>query len=121
MPRSIIRNTVVTVVVTLLTCASPAFCEESKTGEGGASMRPPARMPFLVAGMMPHLTGTLMQHWDDPDLDEGTHGFNFMGQLYGCDAANGLWVVPGSHRGGKADSIPLRQPTEARRRRSAPP
>ena len=41
-------------------------------------------------------------HWDSPDLDEGSHGFNFMGQLYGCSPANGLWVVPGSHRG-KAD------------------
>ena len=37
-------------------------------------------------------------HWDDPGLDEGTHGFNFMAQLYGCTPANGLWVVPGSHR-----------------------
>ncbi|MEK9595020.1 MAG: phytanoyl-CoA dioxygenase family protein [Rhodospirillaceae bacterium] len=42
-------------------------------------------------------------HWDSPDLDEGTHGFNFMAQVYGCDAANGLWVVPGSHYGGKHD------------------
>jgi len=42
-------------------------------------------------------------HWESPDLDEGTHGFNFMAQLYGCNAANGLWVVPGSHRVGKAD------------------
>lgn len=42
-------------------------------------------------------------HWDSPDLDGGTHGFNFMAQLYGCDSANGLWVVPGSHLGGKAD------------------
>jgi len=42
-------------------------------------------------------------HWDSPNLDEGTHGFNFMAQLYGCNAANGLWVVPGSHRTGKAD------------------
>lgn len=42
-------------------------------------------------------------HWDSADLDEGTHGFNFMAQLYGCNAANGLWVVPGSHRNGKAD------------------
>ncbi len=42
-------------------------------------------------------------HWRSPDLDDDTHGFNFMGQLYGCDAANGLWVVPGSHRIGKAD------------------
>ena len=42
-------------------------------------------------------------HWDSPALDEGTHGFNFMAQLYGCNAANGLWVVPGSHRHGKQD------------------
>jgi hypothetical protein len=42
-------------------------------------------------------------HWDSPDLDDGTHGFNFMAQLYGCNSANGLWVVPGSHRSGKAD------------------
>ena len=42
-------------------------------------------------------------HWDSPDLDAGTHGFNFMAQLYGSTAANGLWVLPGSHRTGKAD------------------
>jgi len=42
-------------------------------------------------------------HWDSPDLDANTHGFNFMGQLYGCTPANGLWVVPGSHRMGKVD------------------
>jgi ectoine hydroxylase-related dioxygenase (phytanoyl-CoA dioxygenase family) len=42
-------------------------------------------------------------HWDSPDLDGNTHGFNFMGQLYGCTPANGVWVVPGSHRMGKVD------------------
>ncbi len=42
-------------------------------------------------------------HWSSPELDNHTHGFNFMAQLYGCNAANGLWVVPGSHRNGKAD------------------
>jgi hypothetical protein len=42
-------------------------------------------------------------HWDSPEWDEGTHGFNFMGQLYGCTPANGLWVVPGSHAIGRAD------------------
>ena len=51
----------------------------------------------------PHLGGSVAWHqdgttqWDHPDFDEGTHGFNFMAQLYGCDATNGLWVVPGSH------------------------
>ena len=42
-------------------------------------------------------------HWQSPGLDSGSHGFNFMAQLYGCTSANGLWVVPGSHRRGKAD------------------
>src|SRR5262245_38330309 len=42
-------------------------------------------------------------HWSSPDWDEGSHGFNFMGQLYGCTAANGVWVVPGSHKLGKID------------------
>ena len=42
-------------------------------------------------------------HWNSPDLDQGSHGFNFMGQLYGCTPANGVWVVPGSHRGARAD------------------
>ena len=42
-------------------------------------------------------------HWESPALDWGTHGSNTMMQLYGCDAGNGLWVVPGSHRIGKID------------------
>lgn len=42
-------------------------------------------------------------HWDSPDWDQGSHGFNFMAQLYGCTAANGVWVVPGSHKHGRAD------------------
>ena len=48
-----------------------------------------------------HQDGTT--HWDNPDLDEGTHGFNFMVQLYGSTPANGLWVVPGTHKLGKID------------------
>ena len=42
-------------------------------------------------------------HWDSPDWDQGSHGFNFMAQLYGCTPANGVWVVPGSHKLGRAD------------------
>lgn len=42
-------------------------------------------------------------HWNSPDFHENSHGFNMMAQLYGCDAANGLWVVPGTHRQGKID------------------
>ena len=48
-----------------------------------------------------HQDGTT--HWESPTLDEGTHGFNFMAQLYGCTPANGVWVVPGSHRSGRVD------------------
>jgi hypothetical protein len=29
-------------------------------------------------------------HWGKPELDEDAHGFSFMVQLYGCNAANGL-------------------------------
>lgn len=48
-----------------------------------------------------HRDGTT--HWDSPDLDQGTHGFNFMAQLYGSTAENGVWVLPGSHKRGKID------------------
>ncbi|MFI5002049.1 MAG: phytanoyl-CoA dioxygenase family protein [Reyranellales bacterium] len=46
-------------------------------------------------------------HWNSPEWDQGIHGFNFMGQLYGCTAANGVWVVPGSHKQGRADIAAL--------------
>jgi len=59
------------------------------------------KAPGLGASVAWHQDGTT--HWDGPDWDEGTHGFNFMGQLYGCTAANGVWVVPGSHKLGKID------------------
>ena len=42
-------------------------------------------------------------HWDKVDWDQGTHGYNTMAQLYGCSAANGVWVVPGSHKLNKID------------------
>lgn len=42
-------------------------------------------------------------HWNSPDWDMGSHGFNFMAQVYGCTPANGVWVVPGSHAVGKVD------------------
>ena len=57
--------------------------------------------PGLGASVAWHQDG--WTHWDSPDWDEGSHGFNFMAQLYGCTPANGLWVVPGSHQQGKAD------------------
>jgi hypothetical protein len=57
--------------------------------------------PGKGASVAWHQDGTT--HWDSPDWDEGSHGFNFMGQLYGCTAANGVWVVPGSHKLGRID------------------
>lgn len=42
-------------------------------------------------------------HWNSPEFDEGKHGFNFMAQVYGSTAVNGVWVVPGTHRQGKVD------------------
>ncbi|MBV7335822.1 phytanoyl-CoA dioxygenase family protein [Chloroflexi bacterium TSY] len=55
----------------------------------------------LGASVAWHHDGTT--HWGAPEQDEGTHGFNFMTQLYGSTAANGVWVIPGSHKKGKAD------------------
>ncbi|MFV0258051.1 MAG: phytanoyl-CoA dioxygenase family protein [Acidimicrobiales bacterium] len=42
-------------------------------------------------------------HWDNPAWDPGIHGFNFQVQLYRSTPANGLWIVPGSHRLGRID------------------
>ncbi len=44
-----------------------------------------------------------MTHWESDELDEGTHRFNFMAQIYGSTAVNGVWVVPGTHKLGKID------------------
>ena len=63
------------------------------------------KQPGLGASTAWHQDG--VTHWDDPQLDGGTHGFNFMAQLYGCNAVNGVWVVPGSHLRGKADVAAL--------------
>ena len=57
--------------------------------------------PGRGASVAWHQDGTT--HWDSPVWDEGIHGFNFMAQLYGSTPANGVWVVPGTHRRGKVD------------------
>ncbi|MDG0969351.1 MAG: phytanoyl-CoA dioxygenase family protein [Porticoccaceae bacterium] len=46
-------------------------------------------------------------HWDNPDFDENIHGFNFMGQVYGSTAVNGVWVLPGTHKQGRVDIVKL--------------
>ena len=57
--------------------------------------------PGLGASVAWHRDG--VTHWESPDWDEGSHGFNFMAQLYGCTPANGVWVIPGSHKRRKVD------------------
>ena len=57
--------------------------------------------PGLGVSVAWHQDGTT--HWDAPDWDPGSHGFNFMAQLYGSSPSNGVWVVPGTHREGRAD------------------
>ena len=42
-------------------------------------------------------------HWDSPNWDMGSHGFNFQTQLYPSTPQNCLWVIPGTHREGRAD------------------
>ena len=70
MPRTTIHIALAVVVIALLTCTVAVASEKTGTQQdSGAKMKPPARMPFLVAGKMPHLTGILKQHWDDPDLE----------------------------------------------------
>ena len=55
----------------------------------------------LGASVAWHQDGTTQ--WSNPDLDGGTHGFNFMVNLYRTNAENALWVVPGTHDSGKLD------------------
>ncbi len=55
----------------------------------------------LGASVAWHQDGTTL--WNDPDQDRGTHGFNFMVNLYATNAENALWIVPGTHDSGKLD------------------
>ena len=57
--------------------------------------------PGLGASVAWHQDGT--KQWDKADWDYGTYGFNFMAQLFGSTAANGVWLLPGSHQRGKLD------------------
>ncbi|MCY3883942.1 MAG: phytanoyl-CoA dioxygenase family protein [Gammaproteobacteria bacterium] len=77
------------------------------------------KQPGLGGSVAWHQDG--WTHWKSPSLDENTHGFNFMAQLYGCDAENGLWVVPGSHRRGKADIKAMVEQAGSDRLREAVP
>ncbi|MDA7584331.1 phytanoyl-CoA dioxygenase family protein [Luminiphilus sp.] len=57
--------------------------------------------PGIGAAVSWHQDG--VTHWDSDDFDEDIHGFNFMAQVFGSTAVNGVWVVPGTHKLGKLD------------------
>lgn len=59
------------------------------------------KQPRLGAAVSWHQDGTT--HWNNPDLDHGSHGFNYMLNLGETTPSNALWVIPESHRNGKAD------------------
>jgi len=57
--------------------------------------------PGIGAAVSWHQDG--VTHWESQSFDEEIHGFNFMAQVYGSTAVNGVWVVPGTHKVGKID------------------
>ena len=57
--------------------------------------------PGVGAAVSWHQDG--VTHWDSEDFNEDIHGFNFMVQVYGSTAVNGVWVMPGTHKVGKID------------------
>jgi ectoine hydroxylase-related dioxygenase (phytanoyl-CoA dioxygenase family) len=75
--------------------------------------------PGLGPSVAWHQDGTT--HWDAPDWDEDAHGFNFMTQLYPSTPANCVWVVPGSHKVGKADIPAMVQESGSERLKDAVP
>jgi hypothetical protein len=75
--------------------------------------------PGIGAAVSWHQDG--VTHWDSPDFDENIHGFNFMAQLYGSTAVNGVWVLPGSHKLGKIDIADLVSTSQSERIEGAVP
>lgn len=59
------------------------------------------KLPGLGPSVAWHQDGQRL--WDSPDHDGGSHGFNLQVQLDHSTPANGVWVVPGTHKQGKLD------------------
>jgi len=59
------------------------------------------KQPCVGGSVSWHQDG--VTHWDNPDWDEGIHGFNFQVQLHATSARSCLWVMPGTHKAGKID------------------
>ena len=60
-------------------------------------------------------------HWESPDFNEDIHGFNFMGQVFHSTAVNGVWVLPGSHKTGRADIVKMVESSGSERIEGAVP
>jgi ectoine hydroxylase-related dioxygenase (phytanoyl-CoA dioxygenase family) len=75
--------------------------------------------PGLGAAVSWHQDGDT--HWDNPEFDEGIHGFNFMAQVYGSSPVNGVWTVPGTHKLGKIDIKAMVEDAGSERLRDAVP
>ena len=75
--------------------------------------------PGLGVSVAWHQDGTT--HWESPDWNQGTHGFNFMAQIYGSTPSNGVWVVPGTHKQGKVDIKALVEESRSERISTAVP
>ena len=59
------------------------------------------KLPYLGGSVSWHQDG--VTHWDAENWDAGIHGFNFQVQLYQTTPANCLWVIPATHKAGRAD------------------
>jgi hypothetical protein len=66
-----------------------------------------------------HQDGTT--HWDSAEWNQHIHGVNFMPQLYGSTAANGVWYVPGTQALGKLDIAAMAEASGSERLRDAVP
>ena len=75
--------------------------------------------PGLGPSVAWHQDGTT--HWDAPDWDPDAHGFNFMAQLYPSTPGNAVWVLPGSHKLGKANIKRLVEESGSERIKGAVP
>ena len=67
--KTMLKYVLAVVAIAVLNCPAPVFAEEAQAHDEATAVKAPARKPFLVAGKMPHLTGVIKQHWDDPALD----------------------------------------------------
>lgn len=59
------------------------------------------KQPGLGGSVSWHQDG--VTHWNSPEWDQGTHGFNYQVQIYPTTVGNALWVIPGTHKKGRAD------------------